>query len=240
MLRFRTGIIRFTGIKRLPTIEMHCTPGFLRGVYAGERLIHDDTSVIDKLVAIAASASGKFQFVPARPDQLMLNTQIPMDGMILTVVTIVDEILFNKENLPRREQIYSLAAPGEYEVEEDDPQLINFIRQSKDLLELGSAAEDMAKVLEISVAQVQFYLLKLRSAGVVSPLRSGDPFANDPSLQLKSTQLRLADDHHENATEVAASGGRYYQSATGSSSWTPRPVSADEPMPESGRLAGML
>jgi len=241
MLRFRTGIIRFSAILRLPTIELHVTPGYLRSVYSGERLLQDPPAVVDKLVAITAASTGKFTFSPARPDQITANMQLPMDGLILGVVTIVDEILFSKDQLPRREQIYAFApVEAEFDLGEDDDQLLYFVKKARDQLELGTSAEDVAKVLEISVAQAQFYLLKLRAAGVVEPLRSADPFANDPALQLKSSSLRLAGNHDEAAYEEREREESSLLPPLPTSSWSPTAHTADEPMPESGRVRRML
>jgi len=240
MLRFRTGIIRFSGIMRLPTIELHVTPGFIRAVYTGERLLQDGAAVVDKLVAITAASTGKFTFSPARPDQITANMQLPIDGLILGVVTIVDEILYNKEHLPRREQVYAFApVEAEFDLGEEDDQLLFFVKKARDQLELGTSAEDVAKVLEISVAQAQFYLLKLRSAGVVEPLRSADPFANDPALQLKSSGLRLAS-REEAAYESEERDQSELLPPLPTPSWSPAAHTADEPMPESGRIRRML
>ncbi len=240
MVRFRTGLVRFTGIKRVPPIEIHVSPGFLRAVFCGAKSVPDVPSIIDKLVAVAACETGQFHFRGMHPNAVTAQTQIPMDGLILAVVSIVDEILFNKPHLPRREQVYAFSSKeGEYDLGEEDAQLLNFVRRSRDMLELGASAEELAPVLEISVAQIQFYLLKLRSVGVVEPLRSADPFANDPALQLKSTRMRLADDHRELVNAAEQTRAIYHPGFAGKS-WTPRPGADDAPMPEAGRLAGML
>jgi len=237
MLRFRTGIVLFNRVKRIPEIEMHVVPGYVRGMFCGGKSVTDEAAMLDKVVAVAASSTGQFAFHPRRPDQVQNSVKMSMDGVILSVVTMIDEILYYKDQLPRMEQLYSFVQQeSEFELEEEDHSLLNFVKSARDFLEIGSSAEDIAAVLQIGVAQVQFYLLKLRSMGIVSPMRSLDPFLHDPALCLKSSDIKLSQMH---PTMVSLSRSRGGYRSSFSEMWNIHLPDAEQPMPSAGRIAAL-
>jgi len=242
MVRFRTGALRFHGLRKVPPVELRVMPGFVRWASCGDRAVREETTVVDKLVAVATSVTGQFHFQALRPDEVEPLFQIPIDGLTLSVMTIVDEILYNQEQLPRRDQSYCFSPEAEgMDLQDTDPQLLRFLMRVKDLLEIGVSAEELASVLEIGVVQVQFYLLKLRALGVVEPLPWGDPFQDDPVLRLKSSALRLADEHQDLVEAVQRSEPLYRpRMITGKETWQSQTFSQDEPMPEGGRLKRLL
>lgn len=230
MLRYRTGVVTFTSIQNLPEMRMHVTPGWLGGLLLGGRLVKSEIHILDILVAVAASPAGRFHFQATLPQELLSDVRISIDGLILAVVTNIDEILGNLDRLPHADQVYSFV-PGKEELQYDDPTLADFLLRARDQLELGVSAETVADILHISDKQAQFYLLKLREYEMIQPMRSVDPFLNNPSLQLKSTQLRVREHQiRPAASPVSSPQAAVYKHSEGDQG----------PPPLSGKITRMI
>lgn len=201
MLRFRTGVVRFTGVQNMPETEMHVSPGYLRALFVQNRSITHEVEILDKLVAITASPEGRFNFYAQTAIRTLVNYSL--DGMILAVVTNIDEILAHSDKFAHSDQVFSFVEGREELANEDDPTLSYFLRHARDQLEIGITVDDLATLQEMSPRQVQFYLLKLSRLGMLQIANRKESFASIPQLSLKSTGMRLADAHFDTHGAVA-------------------------------------
>jgi len=203
MVRYRTGKLLFSSIVSTPDVEVHVTPGYITAMIVDDKLIQDDWRIVDKLVAITASPAGDFTFQSCAPSDLKHSVRINIDGILLTVVTAIDEILCANARLPNHSQLYQMV-PGRDKLVVDDATLETFLHVARPDLEIGLTAIEFAHRLEISTKQVQFYFLKLIELGMITKMRLEDsPLHSDPRLSLKSTGIRLAESKLETTPNQA-------------------------------------
>lgn len=198
MLRYKSGVVTFHHVQHLPTVALYFTPGALKAFLLDGRSITSEIRILDILVAITASNEGTFQFDSLRAAEVRSHIHVPLDGMILSVVTNIDEILSNSHRLPSVDQVYSFI-PGRSELQYDDPTLAEFLRLGRDQLEIGVSSDELAKVLHISEKQSQFYMLKLKEMGMIQPMRF-DELSVDARLQIKTTEMRILNAHDKSVS----------------------------------------
>ena len=222
MMRHRSGKLTLQRTQQVSEMHLHFTPGYLCGFMADKHIVRSESQVVDKLVSVTANPIGQFIFTPAHASSLMGSVRIGVDRLALIIVSQVDEISVNKQDLPAPHRIFRLqktegAAPFE------EQGLAEFFHSSVNLLKCGISAEKLASIERISTEQVQLYLYKLMILGLVAPTRRDDMWAHlDAVLQSKSTPLRLTEEQGLQATrpvdELAAGSPHWkpYQAPAGS------------------------
>ena len=159
-----------------------------------KQIIRSESQVVDKLVTVTANPVGRFVYTPAHASSLMGSVRIQVDRLALIIVSQVDEISVNRQQLSPPHRIFRLQR-SESGTAFEEPQLAEFFHSSVNLLKCGISAEKLASIERISTEQVQLYLYKLSILGLVGPARRDDLWAQlDAVLQSKSTPLRLTDD----------------------------------------------
>ena len=203
MMRHRSGKLSLLQTQQVSEIQMHFTPGYLCGFMADKYIIKSESQVVDKLVSVTATPMGTFVFTPAHASSLMGSVRIGVDRLALIIVSQVDEISVNRQDLPAPHRIFRLQHT-EAEAEFEEQNLAEFFHHSVNLLKCGISAEKLASIERISTSQVQLYLYKLSILGLVAPARRDDQWAQlDTVLQSKSTPLRLTEEQR-----TAAKGSR--------------------------------
>lgn len=214
MVRYRTGKLHFIEVSNTPDVELHVSPGFLTAMLVGDKAITEEWRILDKLVAITASPEGTFSFESRAPSDLKQLVRVNIDGLMLAVVTNIDEILSASPRLPNSAQMYRLIE-GKQLTNTDDPTLAAFWIVAKTDLELGVHAGELAKRLEINPKQVQFYFLKLVELGLIDKMRAEDsPLVADPRLKLKSSEIKVDEDRLDSARRPSPILSRESRSGT--------------------------
>ncbi len=196
MIRFRGGTVRLTGTRRANEIVLYFAPGYVTGFSIDRQTIRVETQVVDRLVATAALPIGKFVYEPAPSSSLRGSVRIPVDRLALILVSKVDEININKDALPSPIQIFRLR-DEELVVKElvkhiQEPDLVNFVLESKQMLFTGVSAERLAEMHQMGIEMARLYLYKLNLLGIVMPAQRDSLWATlDAALQPKSSGLRV-------------------------------------------------
>ncbi len=194
MMRHRSGKLSLLQTQQISEMQLHFTKGFLCGFMADKHIIKSESQVVDKLVSVTANPIGHFVFNPAHASSLMSSVRIQVDRLALIIVSQVDEISVNKQDLPAPHRIFRLQ-PLETAVQFEEQNLAEFYQSSVNLLKCGISAEKLASIERISTEQVQLYLYKLSILGLVAPARRDDLWAQlDTVLQSKSTPLKLSEE----------------------------------------------
>ena len=203
MMRHRSGKLQLLQTQHISEMQLHFTPGYLCGFMVDKHIIRSESQVVDKLVTVTANPVGRFVFTPAHASSLMGSVRLGVDRLALTIVSQVDEISVNRQQLSPPHRIFRLQR-SEREVSFEEPQLAEFFHSSVNLLKCGISAEKLASIERISTAQVQLYLYKLSILGLIGPARRDDLWAQlDAVLQSKSTPLRLTEEQRKAAGDAA-------------------------------------
>ena len=201
MMRHRSGKLQLLQTQHISEMQLHFTPGYLCGFMVDKHIIRSESQVVDKLVTVTANPIGRFVFTPAHASSLMGSVRLGVDRLALTIVSQVDEISVNRQQLSPPHRIFRLQR-SEGAMEFEEPQLAEFFHSSINLLKCGISAEKLASIERISTAQVQLYLYKLSILGLIGPARRDDLWAQlDAVLQSKSTPLRLTEEQRQAAGE---------------------------------------
>ena len=193
MMRFRSGKVSLLETQQISEMILHFTPGYLCGFMVDKHIIKSEAQVVDKLVAVTASPTGRFVFTPAHASSLLGSVRLGIDRLALIIVSQVDEISVNRAQLSPPHRIFRLQK-SEKTVEFEEQNLAEFFHSAKELLRCGISAEKLAGIEQIGTAQVQLYLYKLSLLGLVAPGRRDDLWAElDTVLQSKSTSLKVTD-----------------------------------------------
>ena len=233
MMRHRSGKLSLLQTQQISEMQLHFTPGYLCGFMADKYIIKSESQVVDKLVSVTAAPMGKFVFTPAHASSLMGSVRIGVDRLALIIVSQVDEISVNKQDLPAPHRIFRLQPTADVKPGFEEQNLAEFFHDSVNLLKCGISAEKLASIERISTEQVQLYLYKLSILGLVAPARRDDQWAQlDTVLQSKSTPLRLSEEQRLAAEKsvVGRGPGKTWspnRSATGKSATNGQHTVAD-------------
>jgi len=145
----------------------------------------DDQGYLDPLKArstlleLASAHWGAFEFTPVEPPKGSPLLNWPLEQMLLSVITIHDELASYNSLLPDPRTRFQVAA---LEVWLEEP-LYSFWERAKPLLQAGASAEDLASRLRLPLDEVRYYLHKLRLAGKVAPVRAYEETRKDEEKQ---------------------------------------------------------
>ncbi len=232
MMRHRSGKLSLLQTQQISEMQLHFTKGYLCGFMADKHIIKSESQVVDKLVSVTANPIGHFVFNPAHASSLMNSVRIQVDRLALIIVSQVDEISVNKQDLPAPHRIFRLQ-PLETAVQFEEQNLAEFYHSSVNLLKCGISAEKLASIERISTEQVQLYLYKLSILGLVAPARRDNQWAElDTVLQSKSTPLKLS----EQQKLAGASSGQNPANTV----WAPNHAAAGKEVTDKQRVVANL
>ncbi len=236
MMRHRSGKLQLLQTQQISEMQLHFTPGYLCGFMIDKHIIRSESQVVDKLVTVTKNPIGRFVYTPAHASSLMGSVRIGVDRLALIIVSQVDEISVNRQQLSPPHRIFRLQR-SENGADFEDAQLAEFFHGSVNLLKCGISAEKLASIERISTEQVQLYLYKLSLLGLVGPARRDDLWAQlDAVLQSKSTPLKLTDESRPAA--VRARRTLRIPSPTG---WKPnRTATGDEATNDQRQISRLL
>lgn len=204
MMRFRAGKLSLLNTQQVSEMVLHFTPGYLCGFQADRRILKSENQVVDKLVAVTATPNGRFSFEPRHASSLMGSVRINIDRLALIIVSKVDELSVNRDQLPPPHRIFRLVPPENQPQpppQFEDADLAEFFTNAENLLRCGISAEKLATIEQISVDQTLLYIYKLNILGLITAGRRDDLWAQlDRVLEPKSSPLRLSGGTHGEGT----------------------------------------
>ncbi len=113
MMRHRSGKLQLLQTQQISEMQLHFTPGYLCGFMVDKHIINSESQVVDKLVSVTANPVGHFVFTPAHASSLMGSVRIQVDRLALIIVSQVDEISVNRQQLSPPHRIFRLQTVGE-------------------------------------------------------------------------------------------------------------------------------
>ncbi|WP_117236581.1 DUF4388 domain-containing protein [Thermus sediminis] len=168
MLGRRSGVLEVFGLPgKRQGYAVALDGGKVVWVREGNRLLEplEARSALQELLRLQ---EGAFEFTPGIPPAGEAALGWPLERLLLTMTTVVDEIQSHQSFLPDPKTRFQAAA---LEVWLEEP-LWSFWERAKPLLQGGASAEDLAARLRLPLDEVRYYLYKLRLAGKVVPVRA--------------------------------------------------------------------
>lgn len=179
ILGHRTGTLQLFGPSEKPqSYAVAVDRGKVVWVRKGMRLL-DPLEARCALRELMRLQEGVFEFTPEvlPPGEAVLNW--PLEQLLLTLTTLEDELEGHHSLLPDPKTRFQAVAQ---ELWLDEP-LGSFWEGAKPLLQEGACAEELVSRLHLPLDEVRYYLLKLRLAGKVGPVRAYEEARKDGKEQ---------------------------------------------------------
>lgn len=168
LLSVQDGALEIFNLEQHPRVTLYFRGGLLHCLYVGGRPA-DPLKARSTVSRLVAAKRGSFEFAPgARMPRCPDPLGWPLDQLLLTTVTVQDEIEELERRLPHPDTIFR-------RVRDEAPQderLSDFWRRAQDHLEVGASARELSEKLGTPLEHAQYYLLKLRQSGLLEPVRA--------------------------------------------------------------------
>lgn len=168
LLSVQDGALEIFNLEQHPRVTLYFNGGLLHCLYISGRPAEplQARGIVSHLVA---AKRGSFEFAPgARVRRCPQPLGWPLDQLLLTTVTVQDEIQGLERSLPHPDTIFALTqdrAPS-------DQRLLDFWQRAGDLLQQGASARELARRLGMPLEHARYYLLKLRQLELLAPVRA--------------------------------------------------------------------
>ncbi len=133
-----------------------------------DRRVLSPRELEERLFELVQNGEGSFEFFRnEEPKHQTGCLNLPVDELVLKLVTLKDELENVREKLPLPDTIFTL---GNVATAYSDPTLAEFLDRAWPHLSAGASARKLAKLLEMPIERVRYLLYKLRSLGAVRPM----------------------------------------------------------------------
>ena len=178
LLGRRSGRLHFQ-LSHGSSAEVHLHEGVLWSFQLNGRTAHEDGTLEIDLNNLLKQSEGEFEFSDAPPEDLERHFEITCGALLQTATRAeedteadaaeeVGEGVHASQHIPDKETRFTLDSASD----DLSPSLTSFIEKCKHLLESGASAAEIAEVQGVPLTRVQIYLSRLRSHGVVKPVRA--------------------------------------------------------------------
>jgi len=143
--------------------------------FSGRRIIcaQEDRRVLspsqleERLFALIEKAEGGFEFFrDEQPRHQRGCLNIPVDELMLKLVTLKDELESVRANLPLPDTVFTL---GNAALAYSEPELAEFLDRAWPYLTEGASARTLSRSLGLPLERVRYVLYKLRTLGAIQP-----------------------------------------------------------------------
>ncbi len=159
LMSVKKGALELFNLDKHPNVTLYFDSGVLRCAFKGPRELTPPHA--RALVTwLLGAHKGSFEFIPeATPRRCEFPLGWPVTQLLLSTVTVRDEIEHHRAHLPHPDTVYRLVSSAHPED--------GFLREAQVYLTSGSSARRLAAALDLPLDQVRYQLLKLSQAGVV-------------------------------------------------------------------------
>jgi len=177
LLKSQRGSLEIFNLEGQQPVTMYVEGGRLIALYMGGKPA-DDVVVRSVMNSLMAAKRGSFEFVPGVSPRHRHPDGWDLDRLMLSVVTIADEMEEAEHKLPHPETVFRLSSP----LAPDDSRVYDFWERARQMLSSGASARELSRRLGLSLKQTGFCLLKLRQAGLIEPVRVSSRRRSRPGL----------------------------------------------------------
>ncbi len=177
LLKSQRGSLEIFNLDGQQPVTLYVDGGRLVALYVGGKPV-EDIVVRSVMNSLMAAKRGSFEFVPGVSPRHRHPNGWDLDRLMLSVVTIADEMEEAESRLPHLETVFRLSSP----LAPDDVRVHDFWERARHMLASGASAKELSHRLGLSPKQTGFYLLKLRQAGLIEPVRVSSRRRSRPGL----------------------------------------------------------
>ena len=175
------GVMEIFNLASLPRISLYLEDGNLSCLQLGGRYL-DELRARSVMTELLKARRGGFEFVPgANPRHCRERLDWPVDKLLLTVMTTLDEFSEMTDELPHPGTIFR-AVGG---LRPQQQRLQSFWNSSYNLLQTGASSERLSRELRMPLDHTRFYLHRLRQIGAIEPIRNNSRTAKNSSVAAK-------------------------------------------------------
>jgi hypothetical protein len=178
LLRHRFGILRFRAVLDFEWLELHLRQGALTGIVTPLGVIRQPVQVRGVLLNLHGLKQGHFEFQDVHESGLRDDLDMNLMHFFLKTVTHEDDLETYRDQVPIRETRFTFndANPRLFEaIESLDVETKDLWRAILPRLLSYPSVEQLAAQTGLALPWVQLGLLRLQTAGIVSPLTTLDP-----------------------------------------------------------------
>ena len=172
MLDRRIGRLELSHLPTPGHYELHLIGGRLRLMTFNGTHLDDVLAVREHLARLVGATSGKFEFVNTGAELFTGSLNISLQHALMSITVVIDETeRYRSSFADPRTRFEALQMPDVIA----DPDLDEFWQRCYVALIGGVDAETLARDQKLKLERVQFYLYKLRVAGLIAPVRAATP-----------------------------------------------------------------
>jgi len=163
-------------------IELHIHNGIMMAMHVAGRMLDDVLAVRGHILTLIKVPEGEFEFRKAPLEELDQQIQVPLDQLFLSCLSSLDEIEAYQEHFPNAYTFFELVENKE--TVWLDGELEDFVERNREGLSIGISSHLISQQTQMNLDQVRLYFFKLRSAGVLKPVRKAEAVKRHPSAQV--------------------------------------------------------
>lgn len=168
MLGQRSGHLKVWDLPDDKRCDLYLDKGKLKALRINGRKVQEVFEVREEMVSLLSTKHGSFEFDRCAPAALQQGLNVSVQQLLLSAATAIDEIAAYRNNFADPRTRFQMLTSFDTWT---DQELAHFWERAESTLIEGASAYELADMLAISLEQVQLILYKLRSLGVIEPVR---------------------------------------------------------------------
>ncbi|MEM7737429.1 MAG: DUF4388 domain-containing protein [Deinococcota bacterium] len=168
MLERRAGYLRVWSVAGGKRYTFHLNKGVLQALQVETTWLTDVFELREAVVSVMQASQGEFEFERCDPTKLATGLDRPLQQLLLSASSAVDEIITYRSHFAdvrtRFRLVSNLDSWTDYDLQQ-------FWQHGQAALKQGASAEELAPRLGMGLENVQLYLYKLRTLGVLAPVQ---------------------------------------------------------------------
>jgi hypothetical protein len=206
MLGQRSGHLKVWDLPDDKRCDLYIDKGKLKALRINGRKVQEVFEVREEMVSLLSTTRGSFEFDRCAPKALQQGLNVSIQQLLLSAATAIDEIAAYRNNFADPRTRFQMLTSFDTWT---DQELAHFWERAESTLMEGASAQELADMLAISLEQVQLTLYKLRSLGIIEPVRQFQkrartvrPFNPDDALDRELRDAIAWDDSEEVSEDV--------------------------------------
>lgn len=167
LLKSQKGSLEIFNLDALPRVTLFVEAGRLVSLQLAGKPV-DEVQVRSVIGALMNAKRGSFEFIPGVSPRDRHPSGWDLDRLMLAVTTIADEMVVAEDNLPHPDTVFRLISSSDPE----DSRVADFWGRAREMLAEGASSRQLSQQLGVPLSHAGFYLLKLRQAGLIEPVRA--------------------------------------------------------------------
>lgn len=208
MLGQRSGHLKVWDLPDDKRCDLYIDKGKLKALRVNGRRIQEVFEVREEMVSLLSTKRGSFEFDRCAPEALQQGLDASIQKLLLSAATAIDEIAAYRNNFADPRTRFQMLTTFDTWT---DQELAHFWERAEPALKQGASADELADTLAMNLEQVQLILYKLRSLGVIEPVRQFQkqaravrPFNPDDAIDRALRDAIAWDDPEEDDDKVSA------------------------------------